>query len=33
LQVTRSVFEERVLAAAFPDYDDYRRRVKRFGIV
>lgn len=33
LQVTRSMFEERVLAAAFPDYADYRRRVKRFGIV
>jgi protein-S-isoprenylcysteine O-methyltransferase Ste14 len=33
LQVTRSVFEERVLTEAFPDYADYRRRVKRFGFV
>lgn len=33
LQVTRSVYEERVLSAAFPDYAAYRARVKRFGIV
>jgi protein-S-isoprenylcysteine O-methyltransferase Ste14 len=33
LQVTRSVFEERVLTEAFPEYADYRKRVKRFGIV
>jgi protein-S-isoprenylcysteine O-methyltransferase Ste14 len=33
LQVTRSVFEERVLTEAFPEYVDYRARVKRFGIV
>jgi protein-S-isoprenylcysteine O-methyltransferase Ste14 len=33
LQVTRSLFEERVLSEAFPVYAEYRRRVKRFGIV
>jgi protein-S-isoprenylcysteine O-methyltransferase Ste14 len=33
LQVARSVFEERVLTEAFPEYADYRKRVKRFGIV
>jgi protein-S-isoprenylcysteine O-methyltransferase Ste14 len=33
LQVTRSLFEERVLTEAFPEYVDYRSRVKRFGIV
>jgi protein-S-isoprenylcysteine O-methyltransferase Ste14 len=33
LQVTRSVFEERVLTEAFPDYAEYRTRVKRFGFV
>lgn len=33
LQVTRSVFEERVLTEAFPEYAQYRARVKRFGIV
>lgn len=33
LQVTRTVFEERVLTEAFPEYADYRRRVKRFGII
>jgi protein-S-isoprenylcysteine O-methyltransferase Ste14 len=33
LQVTRSVFEERVLTEAFPEYAKYRKRVKRFGIV
>jgi len=30
LQVTRSVFEERVLIEAFPDYADYRAKTKRF---
>ena len=33
LQVTRSVFEERVLGEAFPEYADYKNRVKRFGFV
>jgi protein-S-isoprenylcysteine O-methyltransferase Ste14 len=33
LQVTRSVFEERVLSEAFPEYADYRGRVKRFGVI
>jgi protein-S-isoprenylcysteine O-methyltransferase Ste14 len=33
LQVTRSLFEERVLGEAFPEYADYRTRVKRFGFV
>ena len=33
LQVTRTVFEERVLTAAYPEYAVYRARVKRFGIV
>ena len=33
LQVTRSIFEERVLTDAFPEYVDYRARVKRFGII
>lgn len=33
LQVTRSVFEERVLGETFPEYASYRTRVKRFGIV
>ena len=30
LQVTRSIFEERVLLEAFPDYGAYRARTKRF---
>ena len=33
LQVIRSLFEERVLTQTFPEYVDYRSRVKRFGIV
>lgn len=35
LQVIRSLFEEQVLAEAFPDYDAYRARTKRFipGII
>jgi protein-S-isoprenylcysteine O-methyltransferase Ste14 len=32
-QVLRTVFEERVLADAFPEYAAYRMRVKRFGII
>ena len=30
LQVVRSVFEERVLAEAYPEYESYRARTKRF---
>jgi protein-S-isoprenylcysteine O-methyltransferase Ste14 len=30
LQVTRSLFEEQVLAQAFPEYEAYRARTKRF---
>jgi protein-S-isoprenylcysteine O-methyltransferase Ste14 len=30
LQVTRSLYEERVLAQAFPEYEAYRARTKRF---
>jgi protein-S-isoprenylcysteine O-methyltransferase Ste14 len=33
LQVMRTVFEERVLSAAYPAYENYRRRVKRFGLI
>ena len=33
LQVVRTVFEERVLSAAYPAYENYRRRVKRFGLI
>jgi protein-S-isoprenylcysteine O-methyltransferase Ste14 len=33
LQIARTVFEERVLAAAYPEYENYRARVKRFGII
>jgi protein-S-isoprenylcysteine O-methyltransferase Ste14 len=33
LQVARTIFEERVLADAYPDYARYRARVKRFGIL
>jgi len=33
LQVARTVFEERVLIAAYPEYESYRQRVKRFGII
>ena len=30
LQVIRSIFEERVLAETFPEYEVYRARTKRF---
>jgi protein-S-isoprenylcysteine O-methyltransferase Ste14 len=30
LQVTRALFEEQVLAEAYPEYDAYRRRTRRF---
>jgi len=33
LQVTRTLFEERVLGEAFPEYADYKNRVKRFGFI
>ena len=33
LQVARTVFEERVLAKAYPEYAAYRARVKRFGVI
>lgn len=33
LQATRTVFEERVLGEAFPEYADYKARVKRFGFI
>lgn len=33
LQVLRTLFEERVLLAAYPEYAGYRARVKRFGVV
>ena len=33
LQVTRTLFEEQVLGEAFPEYADYRTRVKRFGFI
>jgi protein-S-isoprenylcysteine O-methyltransferase Ste14 len=33
LQVMRTVFEERVLIAAYPEYENYRARVKRFGVI
>jgi protein-S-isoprenylcysteine O-methyltransferase Ste14 len=33
LQIARTTFEERVLIAAYPEYESYRRRVKRFGII
>jgi protein-S-isoprenylcysteine O-methyltransferase Ste14 len=32
-QVLRTIFEERVLAAAYPEYARYRTRVKRFGLI
>jgi len=31
LLVVRTAFEERVLSEQFPEYADYRKRVKRFG--
>jgi protein-S-isoprenylcysteine O-methyltransferase Ste14 len=35
LQIARSVFEEQVLVEAYPDYEAYRARTKRFipGII
>src|SRR6202012_3441674 len=33
LQVLRTIFEERILAEAYPEYALYRTRVKRFGIL
>jgi len=33
LQVLRTIFEERVLVAAYPEYAGYRARVKRFGVI
>ncbi|HWC62684.1 MAG TPA: isoprenylcysteine carboxylmethyltransferase family protein [Rhizomicrobium sp.] len=33
LLVIRSHFEERILLEAYPEYADYRKRVKRFGFV
>lgn len=33
LQVIRSLYEERLLSETFPEYEDYRRRVKRFGFI
>jgi protein-S-isoprenylcysteine O-methyltransferase Ste14 len=33
LQIARTIFEERVLMAAYPEYTVYRARVKRFGIL
>ncbi len=33
LQIARTVFEERVLTAAYPEYESYRARVKRFGLL
>ncbi len=33
LQVIRSIYEERVLGEAFPEYAQYRARVKRFGFI
>ena len=33
LLVIRSIFEERVLVEAYPEYAQYRTRVKRFGFI
>ena len=33
LQVLRTIFEERVLSEAYPEYAGYRARVKRFGLI
>jgi len=32
-QVLRTVFEERILSEAYPDYARYQAKVKRFGVV
>ena len=33
LQVARTIFEERVLMAACPEYENFRARVKRVGLI
>jgi protein-S-isoprenylcysteine O-methyltransferase Ste14 len=33
LQIARTIFEERVLAEAYPEYAAYSARVKRFGLI
>ncbi len=33
LQVLRTIFEERVLSEAYPEYAGYQARVKRFGVI
>jgi protein-S-isoprenylcysteine O-methyltransferase Ste14 len=33
LLITRSRFEEQVLNEAYPEYAQYRARVKRFGFI
>jgi len=33
LQVARTIFEERVLSDAYPEYAQYQMRVKRFGFI
>ena len=33
LQVSRTIFEERVLTDVYPEYATYRARVKRFGVI
>jgi protein-S-isoprenylcysteine O-methyltransferase Ste14 len=33
LQVARTIFEERVLMGAYPEYAAYRTKVRRFGII
>jgi len=32
-QVLRTIFEERILTEAYPDYVKYQARVKRFGVI
>jgi len=32
-QVLRTIFEERVLSEAYPDYASYQAKVKRFGVI
>jgi protein-S-isoprenylcysteine O-methyltransferase Ste14 len=32
-QVLRTIFEERILAEAYPDYVIYKTKVKRFGVI
>lgn len=33
LQTIRSIFEEQILTEQFPEYADYKKRVKRFGFI